>query len=166
MAPLFVSVGLSSQELNTLVCIRGWRKGFVIQKRLCAVSNAIHRFISYLHELDPEITRLNELDDTNLSTFEVQILKILSELNANNEIKVNEILNWWFPPNCVTKARTLIGQIGFSLEDAALVFDSRTWIKARFFNFKTDRTKIDGSRVQFYSEELNLCLKPISLNVH
>ena len=120
-------IAISSNETTFLCVARCWGRISSSANGAISFTEPLHQFLDFLFECDPFLVRVNKLNSTNVSIFELQLLYVVFKGWTQNNRKVNEILEWWFSPSELPKGRLLLKTLINILNADNLEYESRPW---------------------------------------
>ena len=123
---------LTPNEVAVIKAIRQWRK--FPETIPCAILTAetadqIAGFVSYLWRTDPYAVNVGSVLDKDLRLFEVQLLYVISEQMAGNNLTTSEILAWWFANDEQGCARASLNSICVQMQLAGVAVSAASWIR-------------------------------------
>ena len=120
-------ISISSNETKFLCVIRCWGKISPSSNSAINFTKPVHELLDFLFQCDPFLVRVNKLNSTNISIFELQLLYVVFKGLAQNNSKVNEILEWWFSPSELPRGRLLLKTLINILNEENLEYVSSPW---------------------------------------
>lgn len=90
---------------------------------------------------DPFVVDLRPFHDPRPSTFELQLLYVLSEVRARNKDTVEELLSWWFSPKDLAEARITLIIAADILDENSFVEQSSERLRAHMLANTSARIK-------------------------
>lgn len=73
--------------------------------------NYVARLIALLRIADVDSVRIAPVDDPRLTVFEMQFLRLVTASRCDDEARLNELLDWMFPPAQMASAKALLDEL-------------------------------------------------------
>ena len=158
---------LTPNEVAVIKAIRQWRK--LPETTPCEILTAetaeqIAGFVAYLWRTDPYAVKVGSGLDNDLHLFEVQLLYVISEQMAGNNLTTSEILAWWFANDEQSYAKACLNSICVQMQLAGIAVSAANWIRGCFRAMTLRRVR-GGSR-DAHERAYDGAAEPQSVAIH